>query len=266
MIDGNYILKLIQIFIIYSFFGWILETVYKSIMQKKFINSGFLYGPFCPIYGFGTLIMYVCLKDFKSNILLVFIMSFVILSIWEYLVGLFLELVFKTKYWDYSYRKFNIQGRVCLFNSTIWGLLGVLFIEIAHPVIEGYLNYLDQDIFTIITLIIFLYIVIDAIISAFKVAQINSKIQKLGKIKENITEKLLELKNLNEDIKNKPMNRAALQEKIEELKYQETKLKRKLLRQINRLRKTFPTLKSDNISNFLKEKIEDIKNKRIYKK
>lgn len=130
MDSSEIIYKLLSYFIIYSFVGWILESVYKSIVQKKIVNSGFLYGLYCPIYGFGALIMMLFLEGFKQNLILVFLIAFVVLSIWEYMVGCYLERVFKTKYWDYSNNKFNIKGRVCLLNSIFWGGLGVVFVRI----------------------------------------------------------------------------------------------------------------------------------------
>ena len=127
------ILYFITYLILYSFAGWVLESVCKTIEQKKFVNSGFLHGPFCPIYGFGALIMLLCLNYLKESPIILFITAFFILSIWEYLVGVFLEKTFKTKYWDYSDHKFNFQGRICLTNSLAWGFLGIGFIEFINP-------------------------------------------------------------------------------------------------------------------------------------
>lgn len=79
-IDSIQILRLLLYFIIYSFFGWVLESIFKSILQRKFVNSGFLYGPLCPIYGFGAIIMLLFLSTFKDNILLLFITGFIVLS------------------------------------------------------------------------------------------------------------------------------------------------------------------------------------------
>ena len=87
-------LEIIIYFITYSFLGWVMESIFRSISEKKLINTGFLKGPFCPIYGIGAIIMIVFLKQFQSNILLLFFMSFVVLTIWEYIVGVFLEKVF----------------------------------------------------------------------------------------------------------------------------------------------------------------------------
>ena len=102
---------------IYSFGGWLLESISKTFWEKQWVNSGFLNGPICPIYGLGAVLMITVLTPLKENILLLFLAAFALLSVWEYLVGIFLEKVFKTKYWDYSHLKFNFQGRICLKNS-----------------------------------------------------------------------------------------------------------------------------------------------------
>lgn len=94
--------KILFYFALYSFLGWCLESVYKTILEKKFVNSGFLHGPFCPIYGFGAIIMIMLLQNLSNNIFLIFCISTIVLTIWEYLVSVLLEKVFKTKYWDYS--------------------------------------------------------------------------------------------------------------------------------------------------------------------
>ena len=104
-----------------------MESIFRSICEKKLINTGFLRGPFCPIYGIGSIIMPI----------LLFFSSSIILTIWEYVVGIILEKLFNTKYWDYSDHKFNFQGRICLTNSIYWGILGVLFIKYIHPFVQS---------------------------------------------------------------------------------------------------------------------------------
>ena len=126
-------LEIIIYFITYSFLGWVMESIFRSISEKKIINTGFLKGPFCPIYGVGAIIMLLFLKKFADNLAVLFIVSVVVLTIWEYLVGVLLEKLFHTKYWDYSKNKFNFQGRICLMNSIFWGVLGVVFVKYIHP-------------------------------------------------------------------------------------------------------------------------------------
>ena len=106
-------IELLTYFIIYSFLGWVMESIVRTISEKKLINTGFLHGPFCPIYGIGAIILFAFLDKFENNLILLFFVAIIVLTIWEYVVGWMLEKLFNTKYWDYSQQKFNIQGRVC---------------------------------------------------------------------------------------------------------------------------------------------------------
>ena len=82
----NTIFYILTYFVIYSFLGWVLESVVRTICEKKIINTGFLIGPFCPIYGFGAIIMVLFLDKFKNNIIILFLISFIVLSIWEHFI------------------------------------------------------------------------------------------------------------------------------------------------------------------------------------
>ena len=119
---------LLTYFIIYSFLGWIMESTVRSVCERKIINTGFLNGPCCPIYGIGAIIMLLFLGKFEERPILLIFLSITILTLWEYVVGVLLEKIFHTKYWDYSKQKFNFQGRICLVNSICWGILGLIFI------------------------------------------------------------------------------------------------------------------------------------------
>lgn len=245
---------------IYSFLGWLLESVVKTYAQKKIVNSGFLYGPFCPIYGIGALIMLAFLESFKNSTILLFLIGFVVLSIWEYIVGFMLEKTFHTKYWDYSNNKFNFQGRVCLMNSTFWGILGVVFIKYIHPFISTQVDRIPEKAIVIVSLLLALYMVIDLIITIVKITNIQTKLESLKEITENLNEQLKQIKKLDKSI-----NKESIQNVIDELKYKQTKIKRKLYRITNRLRKAFPTMKSETIEKIgeiLNQKIEIRKNKK----
>ena len=113
-----------------------MESIFRSIIEKKIINTGFLRGPICPIYGIGALIMTTVLSSLSNNVFLLFISSVAVLTLWEYIVGVLLEKIFHTKYWDYSNHKINFQGRICLSNSIYWGILGVAFVKFIHPFIQ----------------------------------------------------------------------------------------------------------------------------------
>ena len=258
----NQITMLIIFFIIYSFLGWVMESAVRTICEKKLINTGFLYGPFCPIYGIGALIMCLFLEKFEKNVILLFIVSFIVLSIWEYIVGWLLEKIFKTKYWDYSNHRFNIKGRVCLSNSICWGILGVIFIKYIHPFISELIYKIPEKILILVSTIIGGYILIDAVVTIIKVGTLEKQINKLSTIGKTIKEKLEELKETTENLAMKQITKDDIEIKLKELKYQQTKLKRKVLKRTNRLKKAFPTMNSKVISDFLNQKIDEIEKNR----
>lgn len=248
------IIYLLTYLILYSFFGWILESVSKTIAQRKFVNSGFLNGPICPIYGCGAVIMILCLNSLKDNIFILFIVSFLVLSIWEYIVGLLLEKIFKTKYWDYSHLKFNIKGRVCLKNSIFWGVLGVLFIEYIHPFIESKIVLVPLDILIYTNIILYIALIVDTVVSSIKTIRLDKAIAKLEEIEDSIKERIQELKKQSKNKSSRGLQE--LEQLIRELKINQTRLKIKLYKRARRLKQAFPSMKSESISNFLNEKID----------
>ena len=243
-------MEIIAYFIIYSFFGWVMESVLKTAVQKKLVNSGFLYGAFCPIYGFGALIMIFAFSTFENNIIVLFLVSFFVLSVWEYIVGWFLEVIFKTKYWDYTNYKFNIHGRVCLLNSLFWGFLGVIFIHFLHPFIESKIQLIPQDILTYTVFVLLFAIFVDLIISVVKLLDLQNKMNKINELNDLIKQKISELANSTNATSN-------IQEVIEDLKHKQAVIKRRLIRQTIRLKRAFPTMKSEaieKISEYLNQK------------
>lgn len=249
----NLFLELLTYYIIYSFLGWCIESVFKSICEKRIVNSGFLYGPFCPIYGYGAIIMYLFLDDVKSKPFITFCLGFVVLSIWEYAVGVFLEKVFHRKYWDYSNNKFNLQGRVCLLNSIFWGILGVLFIDIIHPFITRILSNISFNLILYFDIAMTTIMLIDTVISIKNNFSIASKIKYVEELNASIKEKIDEIKHKGKNVEQ------SLQDTLEELKQRRARIIRKSYRQILRLKRAFPSLKSEEFTKFLNEKKEFFK-------
>ena len=146
-------------FIIYSFLGYICEVIYVFIITKKLTNRGFLYGPLVPIYGFGALLIlgvFFPLRSITSwyQPILVFIVGFLLTSILEYLASFFIELIFHMRLWDYSKHKFNINGRVCLLNSSLFAILVLLVFYLIHPYLVSALVFLLMDFSVLATYII----------------------------------------------------------------------------------------------------------------
>lgn len=138
--------------------GWCIETIYCSFIGEKG-KRGFLNGPYCPIYGFGGLLICYLLIPFRENVFLIFVLSILISTILEYITGYMLEKKYNRKWWDYSKRKFNIHGRVCLGNAILFGIMGVITIYFIHPFIVDAITSLDAiyvPIFASVILTIFI--------------------------------------------------------------------------------------------------------------
>ena len=245
-------------FITYSFLGWIMESIFRSVCEKKLINTGFLRGPFCPIYGIGAVIMILFLKNFSKNLILLFFISIIVFTIWEYLVGVLLEKLFHTKYWDFSDNKFNFQGRICLMNSIFWGILGVVFIQYIHPFIESIIEKVDIRLLTFIYSIIGIVMLIDAITSIIKVKNIKVTLEKIEELNKEIKEKL---KEITEERKTDILEN--IQNLVEQLKYKRNKTMLHLYKNVYRLKKAFPAIDTKEITEILNKKIElkEIKDK-----
>jgi len=173
MIKPNYI---ILYFFFTSFLGWLLESTYRSISEKKIVNSGFLFGPFVPIYGFGALFIYFLSFALKDNSYVFQTMIYGFISVLlEYLTALFFEIIFKIKLWDYSKEKFNIHGRICLKFSLIWIILVIFMIEFGQKYLLILIDMIPDSFSTTLAFVLILYTVFDLIFS-FKLFNNFSKI------------------------------------------------------------------------------------------
>lgn len=163
-------LKEVQIyfllFFMYAVFGWIMEVLNTFRVEKKFINRGFLIGPYCPIYGLGVILITFLLKKYQNDIVVTFIFSILICAILEYITSYILEKIFHARWWDYSNRKFNINGRICLENLLIFGILGCFIIYISNPFLINMLNKLSPIALNIISIVLLIGITTDIIVSS----------------------------------------------------------------------------------------------------
>ena len=164
-------------FIIYSFLGYICEVIFCSVGQRRLVNRGILYLPICPIYGVGAIIVLLVYR-YVNNYLLIFIISFIFSSLIEYMTSYIFEKIFNLRLWDYSERKYNINGRVCLKNSFLFGIMGVVMTWV-HPYIYDFVNRID--IINILGIIIIISLVIDFIFSIYKYLNISKLFDKLYK-------------------------------------------------------------------------------------
>lgn len=158
----------IVLFTIYSFLGWSFESIMKTIRDKKTVNSGFLVGPFCPIYGFGALFVvytidFLDLSDsmIMQSMFFKILLTILITSLLEYLTGTMMEIVFGQKWWDYSREKYHIKGRVCLRFSIIWGVFGYSLITIIHPYFISQLSLMPARQLEAYGILMFFYFITD---------------------------------------------------------------------------------------------------------
>ena len=149
---------------IYSVIGWVYESTICSIGQRKLINRGFLNGPYCPIYGTGAVLVLLVLGRIQNPVLLFFAGAVLTCSL-EYLTSWLMEKLFHARWWDYSKRKFNIGGRVCLIGAIVFGAFSVVLILVLHPWVKSLTDRLTDTALTWICAILFIGIVSDLIVT-----------------------------------------------------------------------------------------------------
>ena len=229
-------------FVIYSFIGWCCETTYCSVLQKQFVNRGFLNGPFCPIYGFGALAIVATLTPFVHNIPLLFLFSIIITSIMEYCTSFILEKIFNMTWWDYSKHKFNIHGRVCLENSLMFGVLSLIVMLIVHPIVVDFINSISKNVLFIFAISIEIYFVLDLVISVHTFLQLNGKLKQINLIIKELKDK-------------KEYYKLITQETIE------NKLESLVENRLDTLEDRFEILKEKENYRYAKNRIDELKNK-----
>lgn len=173
---GISIWRLLAYFIIYSFIGFVIETLFALFMYNVLESrQSFLYGPFCGIYGVGAVIMIMFLnKYFNKNNHILFLGGFIVGSVVEYLISLIGELMLNVRWWDYSNRFLNINGRICLLYSIFWGLLAIYLMRVINPRVDKLINWLKTkiniNVAKTLTLITTILLFIDCVASGFAIS------------------------------------------------------------------------------------------------
>ena len=148
-------------FIIFAFLGWVLETFYSLYELGHFTNRGFLYGPLCPIYGFGSLILIIYFSKYKKENLKLFFYATIIFTVFEYIVSYGMDSLFAAKWWDYTNEFFNLNGRVSIFYSFAWGITAILFTNFIFPFFEKKVNVILSKIpYNVQKIIIYIFTVV----------------------------------------------------------------------------------------------------------
>lgn len=168
--------KIILFFIIYAFLGWCLEVIVSTIQTGKFVNRGFLNGPFCPVYGFGVIAVLALVAPFKDSFMVIFVGSIILTTIVEFITGYILEKSFNQKWWDYSKEPLNIRGYVCAQTSLLWGVACVFLIYVLQPPLGHLVGYIPVKASIFITAILVFIMVVDTIITIIALAKLKRKI------------------------------------------------------------------------------------------
>lgn len=152
-------------FILYSFIGWMYETAIYTIQEKRFISSGFLKGPWCPLYGGGAVLMVFCFFDRTDSILVTFFGGMAVATIVEYLTAVVLENVFHKKWWDYSNIKFNYKSRICLLGAVCFGTLCLLLCKVIHPLFADLISLVPQNVQFWLAVILVIVFAVDCLMT-----------------------------------------------------------------------------------------------------
>ena len=153
------------IFIFYSFIGWIIDCVDVLIEDGKLVNRGFLIGPCCPIYGCGSLLIILTLGRYLNDPVVLFVMSIFICSILEYFTSWLMEKLFKARWWDYSHKKFNLNGRVCLSNVIGFGLGSLIIMYLVQPILMKVIKFINPVVLSILFWLFITLFLLDLIVS-----------------------------------------------------------------------------------------------------
>lgn len=178
--------ELVWIFIIYAFIGWCTEVSYAALDTGKFVNRGFLNGPYCPIYGCGVVIVVAILTPLKESLLILFIGSFVLTTALEYITGYILEKVFHNKWWDYSDKPFNIKGYICLKFSILWGLACTFIMDVLHPIIYKVITWIPFIPGVILLSILMCVFIVDCCITVSTILKFNKRLKIMDEMAASI--------------------------------------------------------------------------------
>ena len=164
--------QLFWYFILFSIIGLIIETLYgyitTGILESR---KGLIWGPFCPVYGVGAIVLILLLnKVDKKNYFKLFFYGFLIGAGVEYLLSFGLEAIYGTRFWDYSYTNYHINGRICLIYSAFWGILAIALIKIIKPFIDKLIDKISLKIKAPVEVLIFIFLLIDAFTTVWAIS------------------------------------------------------------------------------------------------
>ncbi len=175
-------------FLMYGVIGWVYESILMSVQKKSLINRGFLTGPIIPIYGFGAMFVYLSFWDVRENWIFIFFGGMFLATFLEYITSIIMELVFRTRWWDYSGIPFNIKGRICLPVSLFWGMLALIMIHILQPWINTMIGIIPREIGEIIGYVLVILLLIDVTFAITFTVKFDKILTKILSLRQDVTE------------------------------------------------------------------------------
>ena len=192
------------VFYLYCVLGWCFESTVVSVEQRRWVNRGFLRGPMLPIYGFGAVILLHVSLPLQGHPVWSYLACMTAATVFEYIVGVVMEKLFKVKYWDYSKQRFQFQGYICLRSSLCWGFLGLILTGVIHPPINALvvgLPFIGLIIIDVLFSAAFVSDVVVSVRSALDLAKVLVELDRLreqgAELRKQLSETaLVELTNL----------------------------------------------------------------------
>ena len=179
---------LLCLFFIYAFLGWCTEVCYAALVTGRFVNRGFLNGPLCPIYGFGVVLVLLCLEPLRSSLPLLFLGSVALTSLLEWLTGFLLEKLFHQRWWDYSNEPFNLGGYICLRFSIGWGLACLFVVKLVHPSVLFLIRIIPRPLGWALLAVLCAALAVDLAATLRTIAKINRSLGQIDELAARIRE------------------------------------------------------------------------------
>ncbi|MGL4667013.1 MAG: putative ABC transporter permease [Saezia sp.] len=162
-------------FLIYAMIGWLFEVIYCFAVDGVFVNRGLLYGPYLPVYGFGAIIVIGVVAPRCKSMVSLFFVSMAVCTVLEYFTSWYMETVFNVSLWNYSEYFLNINGRVCLWNTALFGILALVVMYVFQPFFNRYLHKIPGKWRPLLSIALVLGLVTDFVFSAFSVQELASR-------------------------------------------------------------------------------------------
>ncbi len=176
---------------IYSVAGWLYETILCSVRAKKFINRGFLNGPYCPIYGCGAVLNVLVLRGI-SNLPLLFLAGALLDCSLEYLTSYAMEKLFHARWWDYSNRRFHLNGRVCALGALVFGSFSVAVVELFQPAVERLTDAIPPAAMHVLCAVLFVLFVTDIVVTVVGFSGFDGKLRELAAAAQELERRFTE--------------------------------------------------------------------------